>query len=242
MTHVAHPYGLRLGIINDWRSRWFDKRAYRRHLKVDTLLREFLWKELNGILIDTIEIERSPRAVHVIVRTSQPGLLIGRGGEGAERLKEKIRSFVARVEYRSALIEKRRGLDAIEKQEKGKLNVKVTIEEVRQPESRASIVAQMVVQDLERRMSFRRILKGTIEKVMANKEVLGVKISVKGRLDGAEMGRHEWLRKGRIPLQTLRADIDFATHTARLPYGAIGVKVWIYRGDIFDTNTGDNKE
>ena len=234
MTHVAHPYGLRLGIINDWKSRWFDKRAYRRHLKVDTLLREFLWKELSAILVDSIDIERSPRTIHIIVSTSQPGLLIGRGGEGAEKLKEKVRKFVARVELRSALIEKRRGLDAIEKQEKGKLNVKLTIEEVRLPETRASIVAQMVVQDLERRMPFRRILKNTLEKVMTNKDVLGVKVSMKGRLDGAEMGRHEWLRKGRIPLQTLRADIDYASRPARLPYGMIGIKVWIYRGDIFD--------
>ncbi|PJE64805.1 MAG: 30S ribosomal protein S3 [Candidatus Ryanbacteria bacterium CG10_big_fil_rev_8_21_14_0_10_43_42] len=239
MTHVAHPYGLRLGIINDWRSRWFDKRAYRRHLKVDTLLREFLWKELKGILVDSIDIERSPRIIHIIISTSQPGILIGRGGEGAEKLKEKIRTFVARVEFRSALVEKRRGLDAIEKKEKGKLNVKLTIEEVRSPESRASIVAQMVVQELERRMSFRRVLKNTLEKVMTQKDVEGVKVSVKGRLDGAEMGRHEWLRKGRIPLQTLRADIDYASRTARLPYGAIGVKVWIYRGDIFDK---DKKE
>lgn len=219
MTHVAHPYGLRLGILNDWKSRWFDKRAYRHLLKADTLLRAWMGKELKGVLIDSIDIERSPHTLHVIVRTSQPGILIGRGGEGAGKLKDKIRAFVARVQPSA--------------REDQKLDVRLSIEEVRMPETRASLVAQMMIQDLERRLPFRRVLKGAVEKAMANKSVEGIKVALKGRLDGSEMARYEWLRKGRIPLQTLRADVDFSQRDAFLPYGTIGVKVWIYRGDVF---------
>ncbi len=218
MTHIAHPYALRLGILNDWKSRWFDKRKYRDFLKIDTLLREWLAKELSNILLDSIEIERSPNILHVIIKTSQPGLLIGRGGEGAEKLKEKIKKFVTRQDEKKANV---------------KLNIKLSIEEIRAPETHAHIVAKMVVQDLEKRIPFRRTLKTAIEKVMGNKNVKGVKIALKGRLDGSEMARYEWLRKGRIPLQTLRADIDYGTETAFLPYGTIGIKVWIYKGEVF---------
>lgn len=217
MTHTAHPFGLRLGILRNWQSRWFDRRVYRTLLQKDTTARERLWKDLKGILVESIEIERSPGIVHFIIKTSQPGLLIGRSGEGAERLKNNIRRYL--------------GTDPA--------TVKLTIEEVRMPEAHASLVAQMMVQDLEKRLPFRRILKTTVEKVLANKEVKGVKVSVKGRLGGAEMSRYEWLRKGRIPLQTLRADIDYAERTAYLPYGTIGVKVWIYKGEVF---SGEEKK
>lgn len=233
MTHIAHPYALRLGIINDWKSRWFEKRDYRRLLRVDTLLREWLWKELKHVLVDSIEIERSPGILHIIIKTSQPGILIGRGGEGAERLKTKIRVFLSKAESKTV---------AAKVQQEKKLDVKLTIEEIRNPETRANLVAQMMVQDLERRIPFRRVLKGAIEKSIANRTVQGVKVALKGRLDGAEMGRYEWLRKGRIPLQTLRADIDYAHRHAFLPYGTIGVKVWIYRGEVFEEEHASTKE
>jgi small subunit ribosomal protein S3 len=223
MTHVAHPYALRLGIVNDWRSRWFDKRQYRVFLKEDTLLRAYLKKELKDAFIESIDIERSPGILHVILKTSQPGLLIGRSGEGAERIKEKVRRFIMRMNRT------------------GKLSIKLSIEEVRFPETRAHIVAQMVGQDLEKRIPFRRVLKSTIEKVSSNKNVKGIKIALKGRLDGAEMGRYEWLKRGRIPLQTLRADIDFAEHPALLPYGTIGIKIWIYRGEVFEQEKDTEK-
>lgn len=232
MTHVAHPYGVRLGILKDWRSRWFDARGYRQNLKVDTLLREYLWRELHNVLIDVIEIERSPRALIIIIKTSQPGILIGRGGEGAEKLKEKIRVFVANLESRPGTAGAWAPEGGVEG--RGRLEVRLNIEEMRMPETHANILAQMMVQDLERRLPFRRVLKNSIEKANANKEVHGVKVALKGRLDGSEMGRYEWLRKGRIPLQTLRADVDYAQQTAHLPYGAIGVKVWIYKGEMFD--------
>lgn len=232
MTHIAHPYGLRLGILKPWRSRWFDARGYRQMLKVDTLLREYLWRELRRILIESIDMERSPRALTVMIKTSQPGILIGRGGEGAEKLKSKIQAFVSKLESQPGTGGIRAPEGGVEG--RGRLEVRLTIEEVRMPEAHANIVAQMIVQDLERRLPFRRILKNTVEKVSANKEVQGVKVALKGRLDGAEMGRYEWLRKGRIPLQTLRADIDYALQEACLPYGTIGVKVWIYKGEVFE--------
>jgi len=233
MTHIAHPYGLRLGIINNWRSRWFEKRGYRRLLKVDTLLREWLWKQLRSVMVDTIEIERSLNVLHIIIRTSQPGILIGRGGEGAEKLKDKIKKFVAKVENdtpRWSIATTHHKPDTQER----KIEIKLTVEEVRMPETHANLVAQTMIQDLERRIPFRRVLKGAVEKASANRAVKGIKVALKGRLDGAEMGRYEWLRKGRIPLQTLRADIDFAEQTAYLPYGTIGIKVWIYRGEVFE--------
>ena len=232
MTHVAHPYSVRLGIIKPWRSRWFDVRGYRHVLRVDTMLRAYLWRELHGILIESIDIERSPRALAIIIRTSQPGILIGRGGEGAEKLKTKIQAYISKLERQPSTAGARMPEGGVEG--RGRLEVRLTIEEVRMPETYANIVAQMMRQDLERRLPFRRVLKNAIEKTNANKEVLGVKAALKGRLDGSEMGRYEWLRKGRIPLQTLRANIDYALQEARLPYGTIGVKVWIYKGEVFE--------
>ncbi len=236
MTHIAHPYGVRLGILKPWRSRWFDTRGYRHVLKVDTLLRAYIWRELQDVLIESIEIERSPRALTIIIKTSQPGILIGRGGEGAEKLKAKIQEFISKVERQPGTAGARTPEGGVEG--RGRLEVRLTIEEVRMPETYANIVAQMMVQDLERRLPFRRVLKNAIEKTSANKEVLGVKVALKGRLDGSEMGRYEWLRKGRIPLQTLRANIDYALQEARLPYGTIGVKVWIYKGEVFSEKQG----
>ena len=231
MTHTTHPYGVRLGILKPWRSRWFDARGYRQVLKSDTLLREYLWRELRGVLIESIEIERSPRAVTIIIKTSQPGILIGRGGEGAEKLKAKIQAFISKLARSPGTAGIRTPEGGAEG--RGRLEIRLNIEEIRMPETYANIVAQMMVQDLERRLPFRRVLKNAIEKSSAKKEVLGIKVALKGRLDGSEMGRYEWLRKGRIPLQTLRADIDYALAEARLPYGTIGVKVWMYKGEVF---------
>lgn len=233
MTHIAHPYGLRLGILTDWQSRWFDKRGYRGLLRQDVLLRRYLWKELKTIFVDTIEIERSPHAVHVIIKTSQPGLLIGRGGEGATRVKEKIRIFLDALAYKPVTAGVIPASGSRTGGTSAKPEIKLTIEEVRMPETHAHILAQMIARDLERRLPFRRVLKGALEKASANKEVQGVKIAIKGRLDGAEMGRYEWLRKGRIPLQTLRANVDYAQGEAQLPYGKIGIKTWIYKGEVF---------
>jgi small subunit ribosomal protein S3 len=217
MTHVVHPYVHRIGVNRGWRSRWFttDPKQFREYLRVDALIRKFLEKRLKGMSVDTVEIERDQKSVRIIIKTARPGLVIGRSGEGAVKLKKEIDTLFRKAKLTS------------------KPEIKLDVEEVRSPESSANIVGQMVAEGLEKRLTFRRVMKMTIEKVMANRDVEGVKIILGGRLGGADMARKEELKKGRIPLQTLRADIDFARVTARLPYGAIGIKVWIYRGQVF---------
>lgn len=226
MTHVAHPYVQRVGIIRDWKSRWFttDPKQYREYIRVDAELRKFLTKRLKGMSVDTIEIERNQKAIRIIIKTARPGLVIGRSGEGAVKLKQEIDML-----FRKAQL--------INKPE-----IKLDIEEIRTPESSASIVGQMIAEGLEKRMTFRRVMKQTAEKVMANRDVQGVRIRLGGRLGGADMARVEELKKGRVPLQTLRADIDFARVEANLPYGVIGIKVWIYRGDVFADRTSGKQE
>ncbi len=221
MTHTVHPYSHRLGIIRDWKSRWFcaDK-DFRNALKADILLREFLEKKMRGLYIASIEMERNQKSFRIIIKTSRPGIIIGRSGEGAVKLRQDIVKFMT----------------------KNKLAIpadfKLDIEEIKSPESNAAIVAYMMAEGLEKRMPFRRVMKQTMEKVMANRDVLGVRIFLGGRLGGAEMARTEDLKKGRIPLQTLRADIDYAQEKAHMTYGDIGIKVWIYKGDIFARPTG----
>jgi len=224
MTHTAHPFAQRLGILRDWKSRWFSATpaGYRENVKIDTAIREYLKKRLRGMYVTLVEIERGEKQVKVVVKTSRPGMVIGRGGEGSEKLTADIGKVI-------------RKLDLAEVP-----SVRLDIEEVRSPESNAAIVAFMVTEGLEKRMPFRRVLKQTVEKVMANRDVEGVRIAVAGRLGGADMSRREEIKRGRVPLQTLRADIDFAREQAYLPYGVIGVKVWIYRGDVF-INEGQNK-
>lgn len=217
MTHVAHPYAQRLGIIREWRSRWFpsNPKRFREYLRADANIRRFFEKRLRGMYVAGVDIERDDKALRIIIRTSRPGLIIGRSGEGAQNLKKEVDALLLKMKL-SEIPE-----------------VKIDVEEVRSPEASAAIVAAMIAEGLEKRMTFRRVMKQTIDKVMANRDVLGVRVMLSGRLGGADMSRKEELKKGRIPLQTLRADIDFAREKAYLPYGVIGVKVWIYRGDIF---------
>ena len=217
MTHTVHPYAHRLGIIRDWKSRWFaaDAKSCRENIKVDETIRRFLKKRLRGAYMSGIEIERSSTELRIILSTARPGIVIGRSGENAAKLRAELAEVVRAV----APADRRA--------------VKFDIIEVRQPETDAAVVAAMVVESLEKRMPFRRVLKQTIEKVIASREVEGVRVTLSGRLGGAEMSRKEELKKGRIPLQTFRADIDFANDEAYLPYGVIGVKVWIYRGNVY---------
>jgi small subunit ribosomal protein S3 len=218
MSHVVHPYSHRLGIIKDWKSRWFGHgQKYRDYLKADTLIRDFVVKKLEGSFVSRVEIERSQKAIRIIIKSSRPGMIIGRSGEGTEKLRADIIKFMNKNDLK---------LDGVE--------LKIDIEEIRSPESDASIVAQQVKEALEKRMPFRRVLKQSIEKVMANRDTQGVRIRISGRLNGADMARTEELRKGQVPLQTFRADIDFARVRARIPQGDLGIKVWIYRGEVFD--------
>ena len=218
MTHIVHPYSHRLGILRDWKSRWFsgNPRQYREFLKVDTTIRHFLTKRLRGMYVSAVEIERSAKTLRVIVKTSRPGIIIGRSGEGSVRLAAQLKAQIAKLKLSSMP------------------EFRLDIEEVRSPESNAAIVAHMVAEGLEKRLPFRRVMKQTIDKTMANRDVKGVRIYLGGRLGGAEMARTEELKKGRIPLQTLRADIDYARERAHMTYGDIGIKVWIYKGEIFE--------
>jgi len=217
MTHTVHPYAHRLGIVRDWKSRWFagDKKSYRENIKVDETIRRFLAKRLRGTYTGSIEIERSASTLRVVLATARPGLVIGRSGENAAKLRKELVDAIRAVapsDHRT---------------------LKLDIVEMRQPETDAAVVAYMIAEGLEKRMPFRRVLKQTIEKVIAAREVEGVRITISGRLGGAEMSRKEELKKGRIPLQTFRANIDFAQEIAYLPYGVIGIKVWIYRGNVY---------
>jgi len=216
MTHIVHPYAHRLKILRDWKSRWFGMgQKYKDYLKADILVREFLEKRLRDMYVSSIDMERDEKRYRIIIKSSRAGMIIGRSGDGIQKIKNEV----------------------IKLMKKNKLvipqEINIDIEEVRYPETDASIVGSMVVEGLEKRMPFRRVLKMTADKVMANRDVKGVRIVVSGRLGGAEMARKEEVKKGRIPLQTLRADIDFTRKRANLSYGVIGVKVWIYKGDVF---------
>lgn len=219
MTHIVHPFSHRLGIIREWKSRWFgDNKKYRDFLKGDILLREFIKKELADMYVAEVEIERGEKTLRIVIKTSRPGLVIGRSGEGTVKLRKNIESFMRKKNIFDANAE-----------------LKIDVEEVRSPESNAQLVGLMMKEMIEKRMPFRRVLKQTVDKVMANRDVQGVRLRISGRLNGAEMARTEELRKGRIPLQTFRADIDFARVRAKISQGDLGVKVWIYRGDIFES-------
>jgi small subunit ribosomal protein S3 len=216
MTHTVHPYAHRLGGLRDWKSRWFtsNPKKYRAYVKADSMIRALLKKRLAGNYVSSIEIERSQKDIRVMVYTARPGMVIGRSGESATKLKADIQALLKKVSPE-------------------RLALHLDVMEIRQPESNAAVVGAMVVEGLEKRLPFRRVMKQTIEKVMANRDVQGVKIGLSGMLGGGSMSRSEALKKGRIPLQTFRADIDYAQDEAMLPLGKIGVKVWIYRGDVF---------
>jgi small subunit ribosomal protein S3 len=218
MSHTVHPYAHRLGILRDWKSRWFGVDAkYRQFLKGDVLIRQYLEKKLIDFFVADIEIERSKQAIRIIIKTSRPGMIIGRNGEGMDKLKKELKSFM----IKNKIFDK-------------DIDTKVEVDEIRSPEANAKLVGLMVRDALQKRMPFRRVLKQTVEKVMASRDVHGVRIRIGGRLNGADMARTEELKKGQIPLQTLRADIDFARVRASIPQGDLGIKVWIYRGEVFN--------
>ena len=213
MGQKVNPKGFRIGITTTWRSRWFGGKDYRNNLREDVSIRKVVMDKWKQSSIADVEIERFDNNIRIIILTSRPGVLIGRGGSGIE----DIQKFIKKNFFSGK-----------------KLNIKIEIKEVKDFESNASIMAQQVAEQLEKRMPFRRVLKSTLDQIEKSKSVKGSKIEVAGRLGGAEMSRKEWLSRGTIPLQMMRADIDFATATARTTYGAIGVKVWIYKGEVFE--------
>ncbi len=224
MTHTVHPYAHRLGIIRDWRSRWFatDKKAFRDNIAVDNAVRMYLSKKLRAMHIAEIEIERTQAELRVLLHTARPGLVIGRSGENATKIRKELAAVVQKAAPGHGRA------------------IKLDIMEIRQPETSAAVVGMMVVEGLEKRMPFRRVLKGTVEKVMSSRDVIGVRIVVSGRLGGADMARTEAIKRGRIPLQTFRANIDYATQEAHLPFGVIGIKVWVYLGEQFTMGASTN--
>ncbi len=216
MSKVVHPYAHRLVTLRDWKSHWFADKNYKDILKSDVVVREFLVKKLRGFYISRVEIDRSAKATKIMVFTSRPGMIIGRSGEGATKLKADLISTM-----------KKRGVSIPE-------DFKLEIIEVTNPDADAAIVGCMIAEGLEKRLPFRRVMKQTIEKVMTARGVKGARIYLGGRLGGAEIARSEQIKRGSIPLQTFRADVDFAREKAHMSYGDIGIKVWIYRGEVFN--------
>jgi len=219
MGHKVNPVGLRIGITNTWRSKWFNKKEYKEVLKEDIEIREAVMKKWKNAAIADVEIERSAAMVKIIVRTARPGVLIGRGGSGIEDMQKQIKD--------SFFKNKKTGL-------------KVEVQEVKNFEENAYLVAQNVAEQLEKRIPFKRAMKATLDQVAKNSIIKGVKIMVSGRLNGSEMARLEWAAKGVLPLHTLRANIDFARATAYTTYGTIGVKVWLYKGEVFNDKKSEN--
>lgn len=215
MGRKVHPTAFRLGYISNWKSRWFNKKKYRKYLEQDHNLREYIKKHLKQGGIKEVEIKRSANLVNIIIHAARPGIIIGRGGGGLEKLRKDIKNKVLK--------------------DIKDLEIRVDIEEIRKPETHAAIVAQGIADQLERRMPYRRVMKQALDKIIQNPSIKGAKICVAGRLGGAEMSRKECTPvKGQLPLQTLRADVDYAYVNAYTAYGVIGVKVWIYKGEVFD--------
>ena len=206
MGQKVHPYGLRLGIIKDWRSRWYSQKDYATNLQEDLRIRTYVKQRLIHAGVSAVEIERKSNRVHVIIHTARPGIVIGKKGAEIENLKKDLKGFTTR-------------------------EVAITIQEIRRPETDAQLTAENVAMQLERRVAFRRAMKKTVLSSM-KLGAKGIKIHVAGRLGGAEMARSEWYREGRVPLHTLRADIEYGFAEARTTYGKIGVKVWIYKGEV----------
>lgn len=224
MSHKTHPKLFRIRGIEDFNARGFYGRKMPQYLREDFLIKDMLRKKLSQGLVANIVIDRSVNKLHVSIETAKPGFIIGRSGEGVEYLKKLIEGNLAKTTRK----------DNLSGKEKIKRDIKIEIKEIKNPWTSAALVAQMAAQQIEKRMPFRQVLKKSMERVMQNKEIKGVKMEVSGRLNGIEISRKEWLKQGRMPLGTLRADIDYAQTEAFCSYGAIGVKVWIYKGDKFD--------
>ncbi len=223
MSHKVHPKIFRIKGIDDWLSQGFYGKKPLKNVKEDFIIRKFLNEKLKESNVEKIEIERYLNKTNIVIYSARPGIIIGRGGEGVEKL---------RLELLKEIFKKNK-LSLKEWQDLEK-KLKIEIKEVSNSWTSSVLVSQWIAQRIEKRMPFRKTIKQALEKVLANKEVKGVKIQVSGRLDGAQIARTEWLERGRLPRQTIRADIDYALSEAVCTYGTIGIKVWIYKGDKFD--------
>lgn len=220
MAQKIRPNSLRIGIIKDWSSKWFPSKGdFKEFLEEDVLIRNIVKEKIISAGIDKIDIERTGNKYRVLIKAQRPGLIIGRGGKGIEDLTKFLETALEKLRK--------------EKKIKNSVLLSLNIEELKRSELSANVIAQNIAWDLEKRMPFRRTMKKYLDQIIQNKEAKGAKIRMSGRLDGAEIARTEKLAKGRLPLQTLRADIDYGEATAFTTYGTIGVKVWIYKGEIF---------
>ena len=230
MTHKVHPKSFRIKGTEDWNVRGFYGKKMPQYLEEDFLIKDFLRKKLVEASIASIEIEHSASKLNIIIESGRPGLIIGRGGGGVEDLKNAILKMMKK--RKSPFISVNTGSSSDKKAKSGE--VKIEIKEVKNPWISAALVAQMAAQQIEKRLPFRRVLKKSLDRVMTNREVKGIRMEVSGRLNGIEIARREWLALGRMPRNTIRADIDYALDEAHCTYGTIGVKVWIYKGERFD--------
>ncbi len=226
MTHKVHPKSFRIRGIEDFNVRGFYGKRMAEFLEEDFLIKDFLREKFAQASVANIEIEHTATKLGVIIDTARPGLIIGRGGEGAEVLKKEIEYLVGKG--------KKSALAKVADQKPSKREIKIEVREIKNPWISASLVAQMSAQQLEKRIPFRQVLKRNMERIMQNKEAKGVRMEVSGRLNGIEIARREWLTLGRMPRQTIRADIDYAHAEAYCTYGVIGIKVWIYKGEKFE--------
>lgn len=217
MSHRVHPKIFRIKGLEDWGFRGFP-RKFSVDLKEDLKIREFLNKKLKDMGVEKIEVERFPEKINIIVLTNRPGLIIGRSGGGVEMLKKELERKIFKKTVNKS---------------KKKKEIKLEIREVKNPWISAVLTAQHIVKQIEKRIPYRRVLKQALERVMSCKEAQGVRVEISGRLGGTEIARREWLKKGKMPRQTLRADIDYCQTQAFCSYGTIGVKVWIYKGERF---------
>ena len=217
MAHKVHPKSFRIKGTEDWNIRGFYGRKMPQYLEEDFLIKDFLRKKLVEASVANIQIEHSANKVNVIIETARPGLIIGRGGNGIEALKNEIEKKIKRKIKNKNIRE-----------------IKIEIREVKNPWISAALVAQMAAQQIEKRVPFRQVLKKTLERVMTNRESKGIRMEVSGRLNGIEIARREWLGQGQMPRNTIRADIDYAQDEAQCTYGKIGIKVWIYKGERFE--------
>jgi len=217
MGQKVHPTGIRLGIVKKHTSTWYaNPKQYAGYLLTDLKVREYLFDKLKAASVSRIEIERPAENAHITIKTARPGIVIGKKGEDVEKLRRELSQMMG-------------------------VPVHVNIEEVRKPELDAKLVADSIASQLERRVMFRRAMKRAVQNAM-RLGAKGIKVQVSGRLGGAEIARTEWYREGRVPLHTLRADIDYATARAETTYGTIGVKVWIFKGEILDGDLEQQEE
>ena len=220
MGQKVNPIGIRLGIVRDWASTWYaEGREFANYLNQDMEVRDFIRKRLSNASVSQIKIERPARTAQITIHTARPGIVIGKKGEDIDRLRRDVAELMG-------------------------VPTQINVEEVRKPELDAQLVAESVAQQLEKRIMFRRAMKRAVGNAM-RLGAQGIKIQVSGRLNGAEIARTEWYRGGRVPLHTLRADVDYAIAEARTTYGVIGVKVWVFKGEVFHSDgaaAGSTKE